>query len=85
MINSLRLAALSAFSLVIAGIAGAHAAAQAWQPTKNVEIIIPGGTGGGQDRSGDGATGPRADHQNLAAVALVHHSRSRLRSDSGRE
>jgi putative tricarboxylic transport membrane protein len=50
MIVSLRWV-LSAFSVIVAGIAGAHAAAQAWQPTKNVEIIIPGGTGGGQDRT----------------------------------
>jgi putative tricarboxylic transport membrane protein len=29
----------------------ARAAAPAWQPTRNVEIVIPGGTGGGQDRT----------------------------------
>lgn len=34
-----------------AGPGTLHAAAPAWQPTKNVEIVIPGGTGGGQDRT----------------------------------
>lgn len=29
----------------------AAAAAQPWKPEKNVELIIPGGTGGGQDRT----------------------------------
>src|SRR5262245_34318598 len=27
------------------------AAAQSWKPEKNVEIIVPGGAGGGQDRT----------------------------------
>jgi putative tricarboxylic transport membrane protein len=38
-------AALWASSLV------AGAAAQSWRPDKNVELIIPGGAGGGQDRT----------------------------------
>jgi putative tricarboxylic transport membrane protein len=29
----------------------AAAAAQAWKPEKNVELIVPGGAGGGQDRT----------------------------------
>ncbi len=36
-------------------IAGAASAAQAgapWQPSRNIEFIIPGGAGGGQDRTG---------------------------------
>lgn len=34
-----------------AGPWAAPATAQAWRPEKNVEIIIPGGAGGGQDRT----------------------------------
>jgi len=36
---------------MVAYIAAAPAAAQAWKPEKNVELIIPGGAGGGQDRT----------------------------------
>ena len=37
--------------LIGTAAATAHAAAPAWQPHKNVEIIVPGGAGGGQDRT----------------------------------
>jgi putative tricarboxylic transport membrane protein len=40
--------------VILLGAASAtavQAAAPAWQPQKNVEIIIPGGVGGGQDRT----------------------------------
>lgn len=44
---------LSACALLVlgAGIGTARATAPAWKPHKNVEIIIPGGAGGGQDRT----------------------------------
>lgn len=49
-------AGTAARTFLLAAIAftpAAHAApADAWQPTKNIEIIIPGGAGGGQDRTG---------------------------------
>ena len=34
-----------------ASLWAAGAAAQTWKPEKNVEFIIPGGAGGGQDRT----------------------------------
>lgn len=37
--------------LVAGGLPAAQAVAPAWKPEKNVEIIIPGGAGGGQDRT----------------------------------
>ncbi|HJQ62838.1 MAG TPA: tripartite tricarboxylate transporter substrate binding protein [Burkholderiales bacterium] len=39
--------------LLLMAVAGneANAAAPAWKPQKNVEIVIPGGVGGGQDRT----------------------------------
>jgi len=41
-----------AFAIACAAIAGGEAAAQsAWQPRKNVELIVPAGGGGGQDRT----------------------------------
>ena len=38
-------------ALLVHGASIAHAAPQGWKPQKNVEIIIPGGVGGGQDRT----------------------------------
>jgi putative tricarboxylic transport membrane protein len=40
-------AALAAASALWAG----HALAQSWKPIKNIELIVPGGAGGGQDRT----------------------------------
>jgi putative tricarboxylic transport membrane protein len=37
--------------LLIAAEAAAQTAAPAWKPERNIEIIIPGGAGGGQDRT----------------------------------
>ncbi|MBI2295624.1 MAG: tripartite tricarboxylate transporter substrate binding protein [Betaproteobacteria bacterium] len=37
--------------VAIAPLAAAPTAAQGWKPAKNVELIIPGGVGGGQDRT----------------------------------
>ena len=38
------------FAVAIAAMAlAAPFAAQAWEPTRNVEFIIPAGTGGGAD------------------------------------
>lgn len=38
-------------ALLVHGSSIAQAAPQGWKPQKNVEIIIPGGVGGGQDRT----------------------------------
>ena len=35
----------------MSALGAAGAAAQSWRPDKNVELIIPGGAGGGQDRT----------------------------------
>mgnify|MGYP002813305499 FL=1 len=35
----------------ISALGAAQAPAQSWRPDKNVELIIPGGAGGGQDRT----------------------------------
>lgn len=45
-----RMALVYCALLCFAGSA-AQAVAQAWKPQKNIEIIIPGGAGGGQDRT----------------------------------
>jgi tripartite-type tricarboxylate transporter receptor subunit TctC len=37
--------------LCAATLCATSAAAQSWKPEKNVEIIVPGGAGGGQDRT----------------------------------
>ncbi len=45
----------AAYALVLHGLiaqlAALPAAAQGWKPEKNVELIVPGGAGGGQDRT----------------------------------
>jgi putative tricarboxylic transport membrane protein len=38
-------------ALALASALWSAAAAQAWKPEKNVELIVPGGAGGGQDRT----------------------------------
>src|SRR5687767_1225899 len=45
-------------------------AAQAWEPTRNVEFIIPAGTGGGADQMARAIQGIVAKH-NLAKVAIL--------------
>jgi putative tricarboxylic transport membrane protein len=54
---------------IVAAVAGALAAvlsagaqAQAWEPTKNVEFIIPAGTGGGADQMARAVQGIVAKH-----------------------
>lgn len=42
---------LCAVAIVAAAPAAAQTAVPAWKPERNVEIIIPGGAGGGQDRT----------------------------------
>lgn len=42
---------LLALALWLSPPAHAQAVAQAWKPEKNVELIVPGGAGGGQDRT----------------------------------
>ncbi len=53
--NGDAIARAAAYALVMLGavaqLVAAPAAAQAWKPEKNVELIIPGGAGGGQDRT----------------------------------
>ena len=56
-------------SIVAAAVAGVFAAAlvpgaqaQAWEPTKNVEFIIPAGTGGGADQMARAVQGIVAKH-----------------------
>ncbi len=44
--------ALSLLACFAASLWTAGAAAQSWKPDRNVEIIIQGGAGGGQDRTG---------------------------------
>jgi tripartite-type tricarboxylate transporter receptor subunit TctC len=45
-------------------------AVQAWEPTRNVEFIIPAGTGGGADQMARAIQGIVAKH-NLAKVAIL--------------
>ena len=60
-------------TVVIAAVAAALAApisAQAWEPTKNVEFIIPAGTGGGADQMARAIQGIVAKH-NLMKQSLL--------------
>jgi len=59
------------FAVAIAAMAlAAPFAAQAWEPTRNVEFIIPAGTGGGADQMARAIQGIVAKH-NLAKVAIL--------------
>ncbi|HJS37313.1 MAG TPA: tripartite tricarboxylate transporter substrate-binding protein [Burkholderiales bacterium] len=62
---------------IVAAVAGAFAAAlatgvhaQAWEPTKNVEFIIPAGTGGGADQMARAVQGIVAKH-NLMKQSIL--------------
>ena len=48
--------------LAVAVMAALPFAAQAWEPTKNVEFIIPAGTGGGADQMARAIQGIVAKH-----------------------
>jgi len=48
--------------ILAAALAVAPLAAQAWEPTKNVEFIIPAGTGGGADQMARAVQGIVAKH-----------------------
>jgi putative tricarboxylic transport membrane protein len=50
-------------------------AAQAWEPTRNIEFIIPAGTGGGADQMARAIQAIVAKH-NLAKVAILPINRS---------
>src|SRR5947208_13219617 len=41
---------LSYFCIALGSVCAAPLAAQAWEPTKTVEFIVPAGTGGGADQ-----------------------------------
>jgi len=53
-----------------AALAAAPVAAQAWEPTKNVEFIIPAGTGGGADQMARAVQGIVAKH-NLMKQSIL--------------
>jgi tripartite-type tricarboxylate transporter receptor subunit TctC len=58
-------------AVAVAAVAlAAPFAAQAWEPTRNVEFIIPAGTGGGADQMARAIQGIVAKH-NLAKVAIL--------------
>src|SRR3990172_9073281 len=64
-------ASLRVAAAVIAGLLGAGAVqAQAWEPTKTVEFIIPAGTGGGADQMARLVQGIVTKH-NLMKQSLV--------------
>ena len=56
-------------------LATASAAALAWEPTRNIEFIIPAGSGGGADQMARAIQGIVAKH-NLAKVAILPINRS---------
>jgi putative tricarboxylic transport membrane protein len=59
------------FAVAFAAMAlAAPFAVQAWEPTRNVEFIIPAGTGGGADQMARAIQGIVAKH-NLAKVAIL--------------
>jgi len=60
---------------VLAAVFAAIPAAQAWEPTRNVEFIIPAGTGGGADQMARAMQAIVAKH-NLAKVTLLPVNKS---------
>lgn len=46
-----RCLAMISCAVLCFSVSAAHGAPPAWKPVKNIEIIIPGGVGGGQDRT----------------------------------
>jgi putative tricarboxylic transport membrane protein len=64
--NSLSLVAMGAAALMV----GNFSAAQAWEPTRTVEIIVPAGTGGGADQMARVVQGIVTKH-NLMKQSMV--------------
>ncbi len=64
-----------AVALTAAAAFAAPWAAQAWEPTRNIEFIIPAGSGGGADQMARAIQGIVAKH-NLAKVAILPINRS---------
>ena len=63
---------MRAASIVAAAVLGsASLAAQAWEPTKSVEFIIPAGTGGGADQMARFVQGVVAKHKLMAQPIIV--------------
>ena len=58
-----------------AALVAAPAAALAWEPTRNIEFIIPAGTGGGADQMARAIQAIVAKHQ-LAKVAILPINKS---------
>jgi tripartite-type tricarboxylate transporter receptor subunit TctC len=56
--------------ILAAALAAVSLAAQAWEPTKNVEFIIPAGTGGGADQMARAIQGIVAKH-NLMKQSIL--------------
>jgi len=64
------------FAVAFAAVAlAAPFAAQAWEPTRNIEFIIPAGTGGGADQMARAMQAIVAKH-NLAKVAILPINKS---------
>jgi putative tricarboxylic transport membrane protein len=61
--------------LALAAAAPFAVQAQSWQPTRNIEFIIPAGTGGGADQMARAIQGIVAKH-NLAKVAILPINKS---------
>jgi putative tricarboxylic transport membrane protein len=59
-----------AFKAALAALFAVSCAAQAWEPTKNVEFIIPAGTGGGADQMARAIQGIVAKH-NLMKQSII--------------
>ena len=49
-------------NVLVASALAWSAAAQAWEPTKTVEFIVPAGTGGGADQMARAIQGITAKH-----------------------
>jgi putative tricarboxylic transport membrane protein len=64
------IAPLAACALAVAALAPHPARAQAWEPTKPVEFVVPAGTGGGADQMARFIQGVVAKH-NLMKQPLV--------------
>ncbi len=71
MFHSLGLRLSSAVATAVAAVAFAATPALAWEPTRNVELIVPAGTGGGADQMARVIQGIIAKHGLMKQTMVV--------------
>jgi len=82
----MRTAKTLSFVAACVGAAALSIPAQAWEPTKPIEIIVPAGTGGGADQMARVMQGIITKH-NLSkqSVVVINQSGARAARDSSQQ